>query len=178
MKKLLFSLLFPAILISCGGNDAIERTPLEQYTEALITKYPNYASNEMARNAMNDSIKAHANAQIGTIPTDLTGMKFNFREIKEGNDTCVAVFLATGYASIDAPANSQNKYITATPGIVVVGKVDKAKASTLDYNIEYSVKGEMFAWDATPWAHTAVVDIPFGTYFLDTLDISEIPAEK
>lgn len=180
MKKLLIciSMLLPMLLIGCGGNDTAERTPLEQYTEALLTQFPNYKSNEMALNAMNDSIKAHARAQIGTIPSDLSGMKFHFENLKEGNDTCVAVFSATGYAEIDAPKNSQNKYITATPGIMVVGKVDKATAASLDYNKEYSVTGEMFEWDAKPLNYSSVVDIPFGTYYLDALTISEIPAQK
>lgn len=104
-------------------------------------------------------------------------MKFKFEEIKEGADTCVATFHATGYASIDAPANSQSKYIIATPGIVVVGKVDKATAATLDHQKQYSVSGTMFEHDATPWAHSMVVDIPFGTYFLDVLNVTEIPNE-
>lgn len=165
-------------IIGCGGYEAVERTPLEQYTEALLTKFPNYKSNEMAKNAMNDSIKAHARAQIGTIPSDISGMKFCFEDIKEGNDTCIAIFSASGYAEIDAPKNSQNKYITAIPGIVIVGKVDKATASSLDYNKRYSVSGEMFEWDAKSLSYSSGVDIPFGTYYLDAITISEIPVEK
>lgn len=176
-KKIITISLLALSLASCGRSESISTTPLEQYTEKLLTLFPNYESNEIARNTMADSIKAHARAQIGSIPTDLSGLKFKFEEIKEGADTCVATFLATGYASIDAPSNSSNKYIIATPGIMVVGKVDKATAVTLDHHKQYSVSGKMFEYDATPWANSMVVDIPFGTYFLEALNISEIPIE-
>lgn len=124
-KNLIAAALIALAVASCNRSESVSTTPLEQYTENLLSQFPNYESNEIARNSMNDSIKAHARSQIGSIPTDLSGLKFNFEEIKEGNDTCVATFLATGYASIDAPANSKTNTSSPHPALWLWAKLTK-----------------------------------------------------
>lgn len=67
-KKLIAAALIALAVASCNRSESISTTPLEQYTENLLSQFPNYESNEMARNSMNDSIKAHARAKLALSP--------------------------------------------------------------------------------------------------------------
>ena len=86
MKKIFLFLSFLVILLS-SCSDPKPASELEAKCEALMEKYPNYESNEIAYKAVNDSIAAYCESFIGKDATILKGLEFEFVEIYENKDT-------------------------------------------------------------------------------------------
>lgn len=183
MRNVLSILAILAIfLTSCSDGD-IPKPFVAQYAESLMSQYPNYTSNDIAKGIVKDSISSHIKSYIGNDAKDLDGVEFHFDKLIDGKDGKCAIFTSDVYVSIDAPANSQNKYIIGSIKIIAFGKVDDATAATLDNNMKYSISGILHEWDGDNTLNvirsSSYDDLDFGTYILDDMKVREYePQEK
>ena len=104
MKKLTLStivLLTILLITGCGGKDIGTKTKLERYTEKLIQLYPNFATNEMAKKSINDSIAVMSKNAIGKDAILLDSVAFKFDSLREGKSGKCALFVAEPFMFID-----------------------------------------------------------------------------
>jgi hypothetical protein len=166
------------ILSSCVGTEESKPFVVE-YANRLIEQYPNFASNEIAKKAVTDSIYNHAMSFVGKQANDLNGIEFKFERLIEGQNGYCAVFTASRYTDIENPINNGDKYLGATINIAAFGNISDEVASRLDKNTSYSLSGILHAWDDKntlniyhSYAHDA---LDFGIYILDDILIKEFP---
>lgn len=173
---LFFGITF--LLLSCSESKKEDKTYFEQYAESLITQYPNYESNDIAKSAIKDSIKNHAESFIGKNPKDLEGIEFSFSDFREGKEGKCAIFTAYTHCDIEAPKNSDRERIISTAHIAIFGKVSDDIATILDSQKRYSISGRLHAWDGdnkiSVLQSIAPNDLDFGIYILDDMQVKEI----
>ena len=178
MKKIFLFLSFFVILLS-SCSDPKPASELEAKCEALMEKYPNYESNEIAYKAINDSIAAYCESFVGKDATILKGLEFEFVEIYENKDTGAhpALFRGRAFCEIDAKGG-KNKYIISSPQVLVLGTVSEEQVATFDTNQKYSISGTVHAWDAENMlGHMGVMmpgDLSFGTFVLNPITVTQI----
>lgn len=166
------------MIASCNNNSTKDDPYLVKYTDKLITQYPNYSSNKLAKEAILDSISTHAQSFIGKEVRDLEGLEFEFYKLIEGEKGYCVVFKGSCISRIDAPKGSTNKYVIATSCLVAFGNIDDEIATKLDKNKKYSISGILHNWDGdnSLGISSKVLsdDLDYGTYILDNMSISEI----
>jgi hypothetical protein len=185
MKKLTVStivLLTILLITGCGGKDIGTKTKLERYTENLIQLYPNFATNEMAKKSINDSIAVMSKNAIGKDAILLDSVAFKFDGLREGKYGKCALFVAEPFMFIDnLNKNSNDKSIAVTINISAFGSVDDNIASKLDGNKKYFIKGKIHSIDLKNFLNVYYVSsfdaLNLGTYILDDMSISEIPQD-
>ncbi|WP_302998298.1 hypothetical protein [uncultured Alistipes sp.] len=176
MRKFLSILAIVCFLSSCGGNE--EKTYLIQYVETLISEYPNFASNEIAKRSVKDSIRNHIENQIGKPASDLIGLELKFEKILDGQNGKCAIFIARPpMAFIDNPGN-KSKYISADVSLIVFSPIDDAMAAKLGNHQTYAITGILDEWDADNLIYfdllsTSSKSLDFGTYILKDAHITE-----
>lgn len=154
-------------------------TELEAKCEALMEMYPNFESNDMARNALNDSVRCYCESFVGKEATLLQGIEFNYLDSYENPDTggYSALFGGREYCEIDAKGG-KTKYISSDAQILVLGPVSDEMAVTLDKNQVYSLSGNVHTWDGDNLlGHTGLTigaGISFGTFVLDSMNVNKI----
>lgn len=183
MRKVLSVLAILAIFFASCSDGDVAKPFVAQYAETLISQYPNYASNDMAKSIVKDSISNHIKSYIGNDAKDLDGVEFHFDKLIDGKKGKCAVFTSNIYISIDAPANNQDKYIIGNVKIIAFGNVDDTIASKLDNKIKYSISGILHDWDDGNALNiiysSSYDDLDFGTYILDDMKVKEYePQEK
>jgi hypothetical protein len=176
MKKILSIFAIVCLLSSCGGKE--ESPYLIQYVETLISEYPNFESNEIAKRSVEDSIRNHIENQIGKPASDLVGIEFRFEKILDGQNGKCAIFVARPpMAFIDNPGNG-SKYISADVSLIVFTSIDDAMAAKLGNHQTYAITGILDKWDADNLIYfdllsTSSKSLNFGTYILKDTHITE-----
>lgn len=178
MKKLFLLLsLFVILLSSC--SEPKPESELEAKCEALMEKYPNYESNDIAYKAINDSITAYCESFVGKEASLLKGIEFEFVEIFENKDTGGHAALFRGRVFCEIEANGgKTKLIISSPQVMVLGTVGEEQAATLDSNQKYSISGTVHAWDGKNMLGREGVmthaDLSFGTFILNPITVTQI----
>lgn len=171
MKRFLFLCFVLIAITSCGEQE--ESAYIGKYAEKLLTQYPNYRSNDIAQDAIKDSIENHAKSFIGKVPSDIDGLAFEFIELVEKDGERGALFRARCNADIESNSDKK-KYIIATVQICVFAVVPNETAAKLDANKTYKLSGILADWDKRDYSYSAcIADMDFGTYFLDNAEIKE-----
>lgn len=168
MKKILFLLVFVALVVSCFEKQEV-KPGIVQYAESIMTQYPNYESNDIARDSLYASIKKRQQSIA-----DLEGVRFYFSKLIENGDRHSALFESRGtYATIYPDGD---KDIMASIQIAVLGLIDEVTAASLDSNKEYTVTGTLHAWDDKDpfFVSDRLLGIYFGTYILDEMKVAEV----
>lgn len=174
MKRIIFAAIIAMSMCCCTKSP--EKPAIVQYVNNLVSLYPNYRSNEIARAALLDSVANHVRP-IGTSPVDIAGVDFKFAKLVDNPQTGAksAVFTSTGCTSdIDNP-NGNPKYLMTDINIRVIGAVDDVTAANLDGNSVYRIDGKLHAWDAADVfgvTHTIGNAVDFGTYILDDMTVN------
>lgn len=181
MRKVLSLLaVFAFVFCSCS-EEKVNDPYVIKYAKSLVSQYPNYASNEMAKDAINDSIINHSRSFIGKDARDLDDIVFSFDDLLDGKDGKCAIFVSSTNFSIDAPSNSSDKYISPFVKIIAFGRIDNNIAAKLDKNCKYKVSGKLHEWDGENNLNVLMSsmsdDLDFGTYILDDMTITEITNE-
>lgn len=177
MKKILFFSLLAVFVYSC--SDPKPGSELEAKCENLMEKYPNYESNDLAFNAINDSIAVYCESFVGKEATLLKGIEFEFIEIFENKDTGshAALFRGRAFCEIDAKGG-KTKYIISSPQVMALGTVGEEQIATLDNNQKYSISGTVHAWDReNKLGREGVMmpgDLSFGTFILNPITVTQI----
>lgn len=178
MKRLFIVFTITFLIASCGTNSSVNVPYVVKFTERLITQYPNYSSNKLAKEAVQDSIVKHAQSFIGKEAKDLEGIEFSFYKLINGDNGYCAIFKGSGLSMIEAPKGSSKKYMTASSKIIVFGNVDDVIATKLDSNKEYYISGILHNWDGDNYlgiySTMTSDDLDFGTYILENMSITEI----
>lgn len=159
MKKFLFFALV-AILTACSSQDKPQLF-IEEYSQKLIEQYPNFESNEIAKNAMNDSIAKLCESYVGKEASLLKGVHFRFIRLIENEQkgTHAALFESVGlFCEIESEAGG-GKYVIGSPVICVLGTPDEQTAASLSSGEEYFISGVVHAWDNefNDMIHTPVI---------------------
>lgn len=174
MRKILSIIAIVCFLSSCGGGQ--ESPYLIQYVEKIISKYPNFESNEIAKCSVEDSIRNHIENQIGKPASDLIGIEFRFEKILDGQNGKCAIFVAHPMAFVDNPGNG-DKYIGADVSLIVFTQIDDATAAKLGNHQTYAITGVLDKWDADNLTYLDLSSssdtLDFGTYILKDAHITE-----
>lgn len=176
MKKIIFALA--VVLSSCSSP--VEKPFVEDYIDRLVEEYPNFASNEIAERAVEDSIRNLANSYVGRNPEILNGVEFKFEELFENNDTTSALFSAVSCMSQIDDKSGAHKYIITPIEILILGRVDSQTAGKLDRNRRYHIGGILHAWDETDRflaSHITPKSLFLGTYILNNMNITPVSNE-
>lgn len=178
MKKMIFLMMLPLLLWSCGGESA-PKSELVEEAQTLMAKYPNFKSNDEARNLMDADIQSYAEQFVGK-PAPFEGMEFMFSKLIDNPQTGEksALFESRGaYAEIDNP-NAKGKYISEEVQIAVLGIVPDDVALTLDgnINVRYKLSGVVHAYDEndTFFIGDKMTGVYFGTFILDNLKVEKV----
>lgn len=178
MKKLFLLMLLPALLWSCGGKPE-PKSPLVEEVQTLMAKYPNYETNDEARDKMQSDIKEFA-AQFTGKPAPFGGVQFMFSKVIENPQTGAksALFESrSALAQIDNP-NAKGKYLIADVQIAVLGTVSHEVALSLDgnVNVRYSLSGIVHAYDENDPFFVAdkMTGVYFGTFVVDDLKVERV----
>lgn len=176
MKKILFALA--VALTACSSPE--EKTFAVDYVDRLVSEYPNFSSNEIAKRAVQDSIQTLGVSSIGKKPEILNGVDFKFEELFEHNDTTAALFSAVSCLSQIEDESGAHKYIITPIEICVLGRVDSQTAAKLDRNRRYRLDGVLHEWDSKnrflPQRMTPE-SLFLGTYILDDITVTPAPNE-
>lgn len=176
MKKIIIALA--VALSACSAPE--EKPFVVDYIDRLVGEYPNFASNQIAERAVEDSIQVLANSYIGKSPVPLRGVEFKFEELFENNDTTSALFSAVGCMSQIDDKSGAHKYIITPIEIRVLGRVDSQTAAKLDRNCRYKIDGVLHAWDDTDRFLASRItheSLFLGTYILDNMDVKPLSDE-
>lgn len=176
MKKIIFAL---AIALSACSSPQ-EKPFVVNYIDHLVEKYPNFASNEIAERAVEDSIQALGKSYIGKRPEILNGVDFRFEELFENKDTTSALFFAVDCLSQIDDKSGAHKYIITPIEIRVLGRVDSQTAAKLDRNRLYHIDGVLHAWDETDRflpSRMTPESLFLGTYILDVMNVKPVSNE-
>lgn len=178
MKKMFLLMLLSALLWSCGGKSE-PKSPLVEEAQTLMAKYPNYETNDEARNKMQSDIKGFA-AQFTGKSAPFDGMQFMFNKVIENPQTGAksALFESrSALAQIDNP-NAKGKYLIADVQIAVLGTVSDEVALSLDgnVNVRYSLSGTVHAYDENDpfFVKDGLTGLYFGTFVLDDLKVEKV----
>lgn len=151
---LIFSLL-TILLTSCSGPNP--NSELEAKCESLMEKYPNYESNDIAYQAINDSISTYCESFVEKEASLLKGIEYDFIEIFDNKNTGnhAALFRGRAFCEIEVKGG-KTKYIISSPQ-VIVGAISEEQLATLDNNQKCSISGVVHAWDGknilVRWSH-------------------------
>lgn len=181
MRKLLSLLVvFTFTFFSCS-EERVNDPYVIKYAKSLVSQYPNFDSNYMAKETVRDSITNHSRSFIGKTAKDLDDIVFSFYDLIDGKNGKCAIFKFSTPLTIDAPSNSKNKYISSSVKIIAFGRVDDDVAAKLDKNCKYRVSGKLHEWDGDNNLQVLMSsmsdDLDFGTYILDDMTITEITNE-
>lgn len=175
MRKLILLLLvvLPTILASCK-SESKPSSEVERFAESLMSKYPNYKSNDEAKNAMTSEIVKYGESFVGK-PAPFAGVDFKFKKMVENEQagTKSAVFESYGnYAEIANP-NVKNRYLSADIQICVLGVIDDSLINTLDANVVYSLSGTVHAYDDNDLFYVGdwMFGMYLGTFILDNMTV-------
>lgn len=181
LKNLYFVIVICAVIALSGCSDPKPTSELEAKCEALMEKFPNYESNEMAATALKDSVAVYCESFVGKNAALLKGIEFEFVKTFENEQkgTHPALFKGRAFCEIDAKSG-KNKYIISSPSILVLGTLSNEQTVTLDSNQKYSISGIVHAWDGDNMlgehAVTTSSDISFGTFIMETINIEVLNA--
>lgn len=179
MKHLLLSLFaFVSLcLVGCGGKES--KAPIEQWTDNLVLKYQNFRSNDIAKQAVLDSISAYSNSYVNKDATLFDGMKFTYlKMINEDRDSVNVMMRGEAFSDVESSAEG-SKYIISDIRCLAVGRVPREVASTLSSGYKYSVSGivEQVVIDDINFkveATTTPNDLFFGAFALKNMQITKI----
>ena len=181
LKNLFLAFAIGAMFAFSSCSDPKPASELEAKCESLMDKFPNYASNEIAAKALNDSVAAYCESFVGREATLLKGIEFEFVKTydNEQKGTHPALFEGRAYCEIEAKGG-KNKYIISSPSILVLGTLSNEQTATLDSNQKYSISGIVHAWDGDNLLgeHTVMTpsDIDFGTFIMESINVEVINA--
>ncbi len=177
MKKIFIA----ALAVALSACSSTENKPfVVDYADRIVGQYPNFASNDIAKRAVRDSIQVLGNSYIGKSPETLRCVEFKFEELFENNDTISALFSAVSCMSDIEDKSGAHKYIITPIEIRVLGRVDSQTAAQLDRNRRYHIDGILHAWDNKDrfLAHRNTTDcLFFGTYILDNMNVKSVSDE-
>lgn len=176
MKKIIFALA--VALSACSAPE--EKPFVVDYIDRLVEEYPNFASNEIAERAVEDSIRSLGNSYVGKSPEILNGVEFRFEELFENNDTTSALFSAVSCLSQIDDKSGTHKYIITPIEIRVLGRLDSQTAAKLDRNCRYHIDGVLHAWDETDRflaSRMTTESLFLGTYILDNMTVNPVSNE-
>lgn len=181
MKKVFFLLCFMFCITSCD-NATKKSIPIIEWTDSIITKYPNYHSNDLIKSVVNESVDNYSKNLINKQAKILEGVDFRFVKMVENKDRFVVFFdAARCYSNIDYKSGNK-KHILTDIIIRVLGKVDKATASKLQEDKYYNISGVVHEWDKDDRffiSHSSLEKIDFGTFILDKdIEIKEVKDEQ
>lgn len=177
MRKIFIAALAVA-LSACSSPE--DKPFVVDYTDRIVGEYPNFASNDIAKRAVMDSIQVLGNSYVGKSPETLKGVEFKFEELFENNGTTSALFSSVSCMSDIEDKSGAHKYIITPIEIRVLGRVDSQTAAKLDGNLRYYIDGIVHAWDNKDrfLAHRHTTDaLFFGTYILDNMNVKSITNE-
>ena len=163
-------------MLMCACASENPKPAVVEYVNHLVEMYPNYRSNNIAANALNDSIANHVRP-IGKPAADIAGVSFRFVQMVDNPQTGAlsAIFTSTGCTSDIENPNGNPKYLMTDINIRVIGAVDATTAAQLDANRDYSISGTLHAWDAADVfgvTHKIGNAVDFGTYVLDDMVVT------
>lgn len=155
--------------------------PIIEWTDKIVTQYPNCHSNELIEKIVIDSASNYSKRFIGNEATILEGVDFKLAKMVENKDSYAVFFDAVHcYSDIDYKAGNK-KHIITDIIVRVLGKVDKATAITLDEDKLYSISGTVHEWDKEDRffiSSSSFDKIDFGTFILNNdIEIKEIKDE-
>lgn len=180
MKKFLFPaiILISIFAVSCGKNSESE-PQVVQWTNNLLYKYQNFRSNDIAKQAVLDSISAYSNSFVNKETKLFDGMEFKYLNmISENKDSVNVMFRGNVFSEIESDAEGA-KYIISDIRCLAVGRVPKQVAATLSSGDKYSVSGivEQVVIDDVNFkveATTTPDDLFFGAFALNDMKITKI----
>lgn len=184
MKKTIIQLFIIAVacvaMFACTKKEA--KPYIVQYTNQLVEKYPNYKSNEKAREILMDSVHAKAQTYVGKDASLFDGVEFDFVKLidNEHAGTTAALFRTKHLISdIESDANG-GKYVTSTIDLLVLGTVDSETATALGSGYTYSISGTVHAVDEVDqfYVKSDFTDIFFGTFIMDNMTVTKIESKK
>lgn len=179
IKKIQLFLMLALVVGITSCSDPKPESELKAKCEALMDKFHNYESNDIAYKAINDSVASFCESFVGKEATLLKGIEFDYIEMYDNHDngTHAALFRGREYCEIDAKSG-KTKYIISSPQVLVLGTVSEEQAATLDNNQKYSISGTVHAWDGKNMlGHEGVMthaDLSFGTFILNPITVSKI----
>lgn len=171
MKKWLFLVV---ICIACSCTNDIHKPNIVEYTNNLIKEYPNYRSNEIAKDSVLNTIATRKKSI-----EDLNDVKFKFVKLIE-NETSggkVALFISQDCCSDIENPNSKPKYLITDINMRVLGSVSDEVSVSLDSNVPYHINGKLHAWDAEDKfniTHRIGEALDFGTYIIDNIIVKPV----
>lgn len=171
MKKIIILCLLTILVVAC--NESKKSSYIETYIESLLTKYPNFASNDVAEKALEDSLENHSKSFIGMVTPDIRDLTFDFDEIIDNGSKQGAIFKTSIYPSIEI-SSSKVKSVCPIVGLCVFIEVPNDIAATLDANKKYRINGILIDWDKTDFSYSTTSDINLGTYMIGNAKIEEI----
>ena len=171
MKKIIILCFLVISVIAC--NESKKSSYIETYIESILTKYPNFASNDIAKKALEDSLKTHSKSFIGKATPDIKDITFDFDEIIDRGDKHGAIFKTSIYPSIEINS-TKAKYVSPIVGLCVFVVVTDDIAATLDANKKYRISGILTDWDSSDFSYSTTDDISLGTYMIDNAKIEEV----
>lgn len=179
MKKIICAAIVAVMMCGCASKQ--EKPAVVQYVDDLVMMYPNYRSNEIAKNAIIDSITNHSRP-VGVSPSDIAGVDFKFVKLIDNPQTGTksAIFTSTGCTSDIENPNGNPKYLITDINIRVLGVVDDATAAKLDGNTQYRIDGVLHDWDSKDVfcvTHSIGYSFDFGTYILDEMSVNPVNAK-
>lgn len=180
MKHLLYSIccLVALLVASCGSDTP--KCQLEQWGENLLTQYPNYRSNDIAKKSFNDSITAYCESFINKEATLFDGVEFTFKKLVENEQTGThsAIFDGRVYTEIESNADG-GKYLSCTFFLNAMGIVSEDFASSLSSGYKYTLSGKVHAWDGDDMlgmkpGSCTFNDAYLGMFIIDDLKVTKI----
>lgn len=180
MKHLLFSLFFAVCLFSMAScSEEKAKAPAEEWAERIMEKYPNYVSNQLAQEAVQDSIKQYSTSFVGKQAALFKDIEFSFNKvIGSENDTTTVFLVGRGFAEIENSAEG-NKYVIASIIFNVLGNVSTEFATSLNSGDKYSISGIVKEVDLEDLmlknqATITPDDFYMGTFFIDDMKITKL----
>ncbi len=173
--------MFFVLCVASCGNAPKKSIPIIEWTDSIIAKYPNYHSNDLIKNVVEDAANNYSTGFINKQASILEGIDFRFVKMIENKDSFAVFFDAAHcYSDIDYEAGNK-KHIHTDIIIRVLGKVDKATASKLDDDKYYNISGVVNEWDKEDRffiSHSSFDKIDFGTFILNKdIEINEVKDE-
>lgn len=160
----------------------IKVVPIIEWTDKIVTQYPNCHSNELIEKIVMDSASNYSKRFIGNEATILEGVDFKFVRIVENKDSFAVFFDAQNCYSDIEYKQGDNKYIRTDIIIRVLGKVDKTTASKLSEDKSYNISGTVHEWDKEDRffiSSSSFDKIDFGTFILNKdIEIKEVKDEQ
>lgn len=185
MKKYLYILLLPLMLISCGkvkspdkkDVETIPKNVLMEKITPLFKKYPNYQRNEIAREKLLQEISALGQSFVGS-EAPFNGIKFGIKDIIENPQTGVlSVLLESGYCPVPLQEDKdQNDVFLQHLQFGVLGIMPEAEVIKLDNKNAYYVEGYIKDYDNDdPFLiEDSLFGLYIGTFILNDMKIQPV----